>query len=134
MATLKGLIARYNVRADSQYVGDHTETYETPYGGKGSYRQNDYKVTLKMERRQMTVDFHQGEGITKDPTAYDVLYCLIADASGIDSGFEDWAREFGYDTDSRKAEGIYKTIQDNTKKLRKFLADRWDEFMSSDQD
>lgn len=57
----------------------------------------------------------------KKPTVADVLDCLASDASGADQGFEDWAGDLGYDTDSRKAEETYKTIQRQTKELRKLI-------------
>lgn len=42
------------------------------------------------------------------PDMLDVLHSLVLDASAIDAGsFEDWAGEYGYDTDSRAAEAIY---------------------------
>jgi hypothetical protein len=34
---------------------------------------------------------------------------------------EDWCADYGYDTDSRKAEARYKTIQRQSAKLLKFL-------------
>jgi hypothetical protein len=44
------------------------------------------------------------------PGLADVLYPLVIDASVLDySGFEDWAANFGYEPDSRKAEAIYKS-------------------------
>lgn len=53
------------------------------------------------------------------PDFADVLYCLVWDASAIDfPGFEEWAREYGFDTDSRKAEQIYRACLDTALKLR----------------
>jgi len=44
-----------------------------------------------------------------EPTIDELLYCLVMDASAIDHPtFVTWAREYGYDTDSRKAEETYK--------------------------
>lgn len=44
------------------------------------------------------------------PRKNDVLYALLADGAAQfdDLTFEDWAAELGYDTDSRKAEAIYR--------------------------
>lgn len=43
------------------------------------------------------------------PELKDVLYSLIIDSNVLDyDSFESWASDFGYDTDSRKAEAIYK--------------------------
>lgn len=41
------------------------------------------------------------------PSAYSVLSCLTKDDPGT---FEDFCGDFGYDTDSRKAETIYKAV------------------------
>ncbi len=42
------------------------------------------------------------------PELRDVLYSLIMDSDVLNySSFEDWAQNFGYETDSRKAEKIY---------------------------
>lgn len=57
----------------------------------------------------------------KKPTVADVLDCLASDASGADESFEDWASNYGYDTDSRSAERTYQTIQKQVKELRQLL-------------
>lgn len=67
---------------------------------------NGYSVTLKFQGRQTTVDFWMGSAHTNDPTAYDVLYCVLSDASASDMSFEDFCGEFGYDLDSRESERI----------------------------
>lgn len=43
------------------------------------------------------------------PTAYDVLSCVEKNDVGT---FEEFCNEFGYDTDSRKAEKTYKAVKD----------------------
>lgn len=44
----------------------------------------------------------------KDPTIAEVMCSLALDSSIIDyEGFDEWARVYGYDSDSRKAEKIY---------------------------
>lgn len=57
----------------------------------------------------------------KKPTVADILDCLASDASGDGQSFDDWASDFGYDTDSRKAEETYRTIQKQTKELRQLI-------------
>lgn len=58
----------------------------------------------------LEVTFTQGAAHTTPPTTADVLNCLRSDFSGVIHGetFEDFADEFGYETDSRKAERIYR--------------------------
>ena len=53
------------------------------------------------------------------PDAVDVFYSLVADAGVLDAGgFEEWAAEYGYDTDSRDAEAIYRACLEIALKLR----------------
>jgi len=57
-----------------------------------------------------TFEYKTGIGIKKAPTAAQIIasYCRdYLDARDYD-GFEDWAGNFGYDSDSRKAETIYR--------------------------
>jgi hypothetical protein len=56
------------------------------------------------------------------PRLGDVMQSLIRDADVLDSGgFESWASDMGYDTDSRKAEAIYKACVEIATKLRAAL-------------
>lgn len=59
-----------------------------------------------------------------EPDACDVLHSLALDADVIDcAGFEDWASNFGYDTDSRKAEAVYRECLEQALKLRAALGE-----------
>lgn len=82
-----------------------------------------YKCVLKCGRRQMTVPFSQGCAHTSEPTAADVLDCLASDAAGIENArsFEDWAGEYGYDTDSRKAERTFRTCERQAESLKRLV-------------
>lgn len=58
----------------------------------------------------------------KHPTAYDVLTCLTKYDPGT---FENFCADFGYDTDSRKAERTYKACRKEWKQVAKlFTADQ----------
>lgn len=58
------------------------------------------------------------------PALRDVMYSILQDASAIDSPtFEDWAGDLGYDTDSRKAEAIYRKCVGTGLKLRAALGE-----------
>lgn len=48
------------------------------------------------------------------PKLADVLDCVASDCAGFDNArsFEDWASEYGYDTDSRKAERTYSAVRE----------------------
>jgi hypothetical protein len=58
------------------------------------------------------------------PKIEDVMYCLLNDteATYFDS-YESWAKEFGYDADSRKAESIYQASLKIGLKLRNSLGE-----------
>ena len=57
----------------------------------------------------------------KAPTAASVLHSLILDYSACEQSFESWCGDFGYDTDSRKAFGIYGACQKNADKLNRVI-------------
>lgn len=51
--------------------------------------------------------------------AYDVLACITKADPG---SFEDFCSEYGYDTDSRKAEKTYKAVVQEWKKVERFFS------------
>ncbi len=52
------------------------------------------------------------------PDIADLFYSLAMDSDAVDYPFEDWAANFGYDTDSRSAEATYRACLDIAIKLR----------------
>lgn len=53
------------------------------------------------------------------PSASDVIYSLIADSDALDyRNFEEWADNFDYDSDSKKAESIYRACMEIALQLR----------------
>lgn len=62
----------------------------------------------------MVTPWMQGVGITADPTEQtaEIADSLVSDVWSYRQrdNFEDWAEDFGYDTDSRAAEKIYNAI------------------------
>lgn len=67
------------------------------------------------------------------PTLDDVLDSLRMDAQGWDNAdtFEDWCSEYGYNTDSRRAESVYKACSETSKRLRSLLGrDAYETLMS----
>lgn len=54
----------------------------------------------------------------KVPTAYDVLACVEKNEVGT---FEDFCGNFGYDTDSRKAETVYRAVCEEYRKVQNFF-------------
>lgn len=97
-----------------------TTDYSAGYGHSPSYKQFYKKLNcLKLsvdEYNSIKKECETGKtsarfGTVKPilPDIVDVIYSLLMDAQAIDcQDFEMWAGDMGYDTDSRKAEGIYK--------------------------
>lgn len=98
-------------------------------------RSTAWTVTLHYRRRRLTVPFYTGSGWTGEPNASDVLTCLLDDALSVDvaNGFDDWARDLGYDPDSRKAERIYRAFKRVSRRLRRFLGDDFDTFRAAER-
>jgi hypothetical protein len=93
-----------------------------------------YVVRLTRDGNEMRTSWKQGAGIHEDPSAEDVLASMLLDASGYENarGFEDWASEYGYDTDSRKAHALYRRVGQQTSKLISFLGSDWNETSTED--
>ena len=68
-----------------------------------------------------TYPFRQGSRLAA-PKLVDVLYSLVMDSDALNySTFEEWADCFGYDTDSREAEKIYKQCLEIALQLRQII-------------
>lgn len=82
-----------------------------------------FRVTLRMKNRRLTTYFSQGPGIERDPRPEDVLDCLASDAADVENNtsFEEWAKDLGYDPDSRRAERVYRACLREAARLRRFL-------------
>jgi len=82
--------------------------------------------------RTLTVDFFTGSAIECEPTAADVIACLVSDACAGRQSFEDFCADFGYDTDSRKAEATWKGCKSMSHKLARFLGATQSAFESAE--
>lgn len=67
------------------------------------------------------------------PDAASALDCLLSDASSAAEAFEDWCRDLGYDSDSRKALSIYLECQKVASDLRTFLGAKFAEYMEAER-
>jgi hypothetical protein len=89
----------------------------------------DNMVAIECETgRKAKLDFSNDAYPSRDkiapPSIEGVLYSLLMDADVLDAGgFEEWASNFGYDTDSRQAEKLYRDCLDIALKLRAGLGD-----------
>lgn len=96
-----------------------------------------FSVTLHHHGRDMRVSFGQGAGHVDAPTVADVLECLASDAATYDQADrfdEDWARDYGYDPDSRDAERTYRAVKAQTERFRALLGEDYDAVVYADQE
>lgn len=78
----------------------------------GTYPRNPKGESWIMQNQRVTLPA---------PKLEDVLHSLLSDGEAAEYTFEDWASNFGYDTDSRKAEATYRACVDVGIRLRKLL-------------
>jgi hypothetical protein len=88
-------------------------------------------VIIKTGDGQLKTFFSKGKGLPDAPTVTEVLYCLASNAAGYENAqsFEDWCNEYGYSTDSRKAERTWLAVVDGAKKLKTLLGPAYEELL-----
>src|SRR3990167_741535 len=116
MKTIKDFVIENNIKMDLDPLGTNPWMED-------SNNMNNYDVTLGRGRKYLSTHFSTGLGWTHDPDIEDVLSCLASDAAGIANSlnFDAWCGEYGYDTDSHRAERLYKVCKREAKKLENFL-------------
>lgn len=94
----------------------HAPAYKAAVGLKTSI--------YNMERITRECETGKANNVAILPDSCDVLYSLLLDASVLDyPTYEDWASDFGYDTDSRNGEAIYHACLETALELRAGLGD-----------
>lgn len=95
-----------------------------------SRERHHYQVTLKNSKGACVFDFfgsindfEQG----KEPSEYDILACLDYHTS---NSFENFCADFGYDSDSRKTNKIWKSSLKQSNELRAIFTDEQIEILS----
>jgi hypothetical protein len=78
--------------------------------GRGQNRRTIYEEQYRVEACETGKAIQPGTvrgPALAPPSMRDVLYSLLMDSEAYSQGFEEWADNFGYDRDSRKAEATY---------------------------
>lgn len=99
------------------------ESVKDPWRNGSNHYANKYKVTIKRNKKQMTVIFTDSIANyynCKEPTAYDILACLTKYDP---YSFEDFCAEYGYDVDSRKAYNTYLAVQKEYNNVQRLFND-----------
>ena len=90
-----------------------------------------HKVSYRMtmwEHERIMIECEKGFAIAGEnlptlskipilPDSLDVIHSLLIDAEAFEYDFEEWCGNFGYDTDSRKAESMFNQCRDIGTKL-----------------
>ena len=95
---------------------------------------NPWTVILKNGKKRLTVPFFTGQGLTSEPSADSVLWCIVSDANLGEYDFNWFCDTLGYDSDSRTAEKIHRECQTWRKKLKRFLGDSFDQVMGMEEE
>ena len=110
--------SEYEIKADKfmQDTGSKMVVGSPEYGKMPNWDDKDSRYIFPItfvrkvngETRQFSLKFGQSiaDG-NKKPTHYDVLACLTKSNPG---SFENFCSDFGYNSDSRKAERIYNAV------------------------
>ena len=100
----------------------------------GMENMNPWTVALKYKGRRLTVPFYMGHGHGgRQPTAAEVLETLANDAETYENveDVDEFAAEIGYSAsepdERRKAYRIYVGVERNTRKLRQFLDEDYED-------
>ena len=88
---------------------------------------NPWTVTLRYQGWRLTVPFWTGIGCQGEPSAADVLGCLLSDANAGEQSFADFCADMGYE-DSRAAERTWRECKRLAGRVRQLLGDDFDEF------
>ena len=101
----------------------HCPSYNDKRYGRPGFMSvdRDKAVTYEIETGRVYVPALAQTGTRKvpDPSIVDVVASLVLDSSVLDAAsFEDWAADYGYDTDSRSAETTYRECLAVALKLR----------------
>lgn len=128
---------------------------DTTYKGReknaDSWEHDAWTVTLTYQgRKYHGISYRMGTGHSKPyppeyepmkrsfwkatpPTAATVIDSLLMDVADLDQTFEEWTASLGYDTDSRKAEAIYRECLGTLPRLRGFLGSDFERFEQAER-
>lgn len=112
-------------------INGQTFEYSTGIGNRVAKKwdqdKKEFARLMRMQPKQELINLKnhnnklQAVSTVKPLNIDDVLYSLLIDSDANEYTFEDWADNFGYDTDSRKAEQIYHACKENARKVKTFI-------------
>ncbi len=85
------------------------------YGGERVLYPAKHNVSTRPNRKCYDAQY------VVTPTQASILHCLILDASALDTCFNDWCDDYGYDSDSMTAFKTYQACCEEGEQLRKIF-------------
>lgn len=118
--TMAEFIAKHDLRIESAETGSNPNMDGMSKGSR------HYGVTIMRGDGygySMEIFYSKGPALPHGVELAEVLSCLADDAAMVDNcgGFSGWCDELGFDSDSRKAEGIYGVCIEQAKLLREMI-------------
>ena len=123
-------MSEYTEKAD-KFLEAHGLKFKAVYLEHGPHFDDDekrgvsrdiWRLSLRRGNKGFSVHFGNSESASDHgntpPRSYDLLTCLTKYDPGT---FEDFCGDYGYDTDSRKAEKTYKAVKREWAKVSQFF-------------
>lgn len=125
--SISHFVKKNGITIDAQPIPDRPdrEDIDDPKEREWNDTAFHWKIAVKRGRKKFPVFWSSGSAAPEAPTAEEVLDNLASDATGFENNptFVEWAQEYGYDPDSRRAEKIHKAVEEISRKLKNLLGD-----------
>jgi len=124
-----------NLTISSKYLGNKAWSAND----RNDRNYNNHVITVKNNdtKSRCTFEFWASIASPVIESENDLLYafeCFIRDAMSAEQGFEDFCSEFGYDSDSRSVERIYKACERALNKFDRVVSEDIYEFSNELQE
>ena len=111
------------VKSEAEGTGKH---YAEPRGPWVENLRTHWQVTLSFNGQEISSPFSQGSAHMAPPDAQSVASCLAMDAQAGTEEFEEFASNFGYDSDSRKAYAVWEECRNTELRIRRMFGSLFD--------
>jgi hypothetical protein len=124
MTTYKDIIEKYNLGLELTKIPFRPDRASDEWDKKASHYA--FKIYVKYGDnfgKEVKGFYSMGSALKHKPTLEEILNSLSLDTISLE-GFEYWASDYGYDTDSRKAFAIYQECEQLHKQLVALLGNK----------
>ena len=121
MQTLNQFIAAHKLHMTCERVDNN------PLMDPDGSRMDNWRCVIRNgSRKRFTTAFSMGTGHNgREPKLTEIFDCMALNSAGITNArdFADWCSEYGYNTNSRKAERMFRACERQASKLRAFMGE-----------